>query len=34
VSPFFYAIGLSLIGSFGGLLVASALLLFPNGVRA
>jgi zinc and cadmium transporter len=34
VSPFFYAIGLSLIGSFGGLLVASALLLFPDGVRA
>ena len=33
MSPFFYAIGLSLIGSFGGLLVASALLLFPDGVR-
>jgi zinc and cadmium transporter len=33
VSPLFSAIGLSLIGSFGGLLVASTLLLFPDGVR-
>ena len=31
---FFYAVGLSLIGSFGGLLLASALLLFPDGFRA
>ena len=34
MSPFFYAVGLSLIGSFGGLLLASALLLFPDGFRA
>jgi zinc and cadmium transporter len=33
VSPLFNAIGLSLIGSFGGLLVASTLLLFRDGVR-
>ena len=33
MSPYFYAIGLSLIGGFGGLLVASTLLLFPDGVR-
>ena len=33
VSPLFNAIGLSLIGSFGGLLVASTLLLFRDGLR-
>jgi zinc and cadmium transporter len=33
VSPLFNALGLSLIGSFGGLLVASTLLLFRDGVR-
>jgi zinc and cadmium transporter len=34
VHPLFVAIGLSLIGSLGGLFVASALLLFSDGVRA
>ena len=33
MSPLFNAIGLSLIGSFGGLLLASTLLLFRDGVR-
>jgi len=33
VSPLLYAVGLSIIGSLGGLLLASALLLFPDGVR-
>ena len=33
MSPLFNAIGLSLIGSFGGLLVASTLLLFRDGLR-
>jgi zinc and cadmium transporter len=33
VSPLFYAVGLSLIGSLGGLLLASTLLLFRDHVR-
>ena len=33
MSPLVQALGLSLIGSFGGLLLASALLLFREGVR-
>ena len=33
MSPLLYAVGLSIIGSLGGLLLASALLLFPDGVR-
>jgi zinc and cadmium transporter len=33
VSPLLAALGLSLLGSLGGLLVASALLLFPNSFR-
>jgi zinc and cadmium transporter len=33
VSPFFYAVGLSLIGSLGGLLLASTLLAFRDHVR-
>jgi zinc and cadmium transporter len=33
VSPLFYAVGLSVIGSLGGLLLASTLLLFPAGAR-
>jgi zinc and cadmium transporter len=33
VSPLLAALGLSLLGSLGGLLVASALLLFPDTVR-
>jgi zinc and cadmium transporter len=34
VSPLLAALGLSLLGSLGGLLVASGLLLFPDSVRA
>jgi zinc and cadmium transporter len=34
VSPLLAALGLSLLGSLGGLLVASTLLLFPDSVRA
>jgi zinc and cadmium transporter len=33
VSPLFYAVGLSVIGSLGGLMLASTLLLFPAGAR-
>ena len=33
MSPLVQALGLSLIGSFGGLLLASTLLLFREGVR-
>ena len=33
MSPLFYAVGLSVIGSLGGLMLASTLLLFPAGVR-
>jgi zinc and cadmium transporter len=33
VSPLLSAVGLSLIGSLGGLLLAAALLLFPEGAR-
>jgi zinc and cadmium transporter len=34
VNPLYTAIALSLAGSLGGLLVAAALLLFPDGLRA